>query len=51
MTTEQTIDLFSLAGEALRALGTQYEAALQQTNTELGLEGRDWNLLFFSSGR
>src|SRR3954469_23142311 len=50
MTTEQMIDLFSLAGEALRALGTQYEAALRQANSELGLEGQDWNLLFSVQG-
>src|SRR4051794_4695503 len=46
MTTEKTIDLFSLIGEALNALGTQYEAALRQTNADLGLEGHDWNILF-----
>jgi hypothetical protein len=45
MTTEKTIDLFSLAGAALNALGTQYEAALRQTNADLGLEGHDWSIL------
>ncbi|MEO7908886.1 MAG: hypothetical protein ABIV47_04480 [Roseiflexaceae bacterium] len=50
MTTEKMIDLFSLAGTALNALGTQYESALRQTNAELGLEGQDWNLLFSVQG-
>jgi DNA-binding PadR family transcriptional regulator len=50
MTTEKTIDLFSLAGAALNGLGTQYEAALRQTNADLGLEGQDWNLLFSVQG-
>src|SRR6476661_7183965 len=50
MTTETTIDLFSLVGAALNALGTQYEAALRQTNADLGLEGQDWNLLFSVQG-
>jgi hypothetical protein len=50
MTTEKTIDLFSLAGAALNALGTQYEAALRRTNADLGLEGHDWNLLFSVQG-
>src|SRR3954447_14988117 len=50
MTTEKTIDLFSLAGAALNALGTQYAAALRQTNADLGLEGQDWNLLFAVQG-
>jgi DNA-binding MarR family transcriptional regulator len=50
MTTEKTIDLLSLAGEALNALGTQYEAALRQANADLGLEGQDWNLLFAVQG-
>jgi DNA-binding PadR family transcriptional regulator len=50
MTTETKLDLFSLAGAALRALGTQYEAALRQANGELGLEGQDWNLLFSVQG-
>jgi hypothetical protein len=50
MTTEKMIDLFNLAGAALQSLGTQYEAALRQTNTELGLEGQDWNLLFSVQG-
>ena len=40
MTTEKTIDLFSLAGAALNALGTQYGAALRQANADLGLEGQ-----------
>ena len=43
MTTEKTIDLFSLTGAALTALGTQYEAALRQTNAALGLEGQVWS--------
>jgi hypothetical protein len=50
MTTEKTINLFDLAGAALNALGTQYQAALQQANTDLGLEGQDWNLLFVVQG-
>jgi DNA-binding PadR family transcriptional regulator len=50
MTTETMLDLFSLAGAALQALGTQYEAALRKTNGELGLEGHDWNLLFSVQG-
>ena len=50
MTTEKTIDLFSLAGAALNALGTQYEAALRQAIADLGLEGQDWNLLFAVQG-
>src|SRR6476620_6216131 len=50
MTTETMLDLFSLAGAALQALGTQYEAALRRVNTELGLEGPDWNLLFSVQG-
>jgi DNA-binding PadR family transcriptional regulator len=50
MTTEQMIDLFSLAGAALNALGTQYEAALRRTNTDLGLEGHDWGILFSVQG-
>jgi hypothetical protein len=50
MTTETMVDLFSLAGDALRALGTSYEAALRQTNADLGLEGHDWGLLFSAQG-
>ncbi len=50
MTTETTIDLFSLVGAALQALGTQYDAALREKNAELGLEGQDWNLLFSVQG-
>ena len=50
MTTEKMIDLFNLAGAALQGLGTQYDAALRQTNTGLGLEGQDWNLLFSVQG-
>jgi hypothetical protein len=50
MTTEKTINLFDLAGAALNALGTQYEAALRQANADLGLEGQDWNLLFVVQG-
>jgi len=50
MTTETMLDLFSLSGDALRALGTQYDAALRQTNADLGLEGQDWGLLFSAQG-
>ena len=50
MTTEKMVDLFSLVGDALSALGTQYEAALRQTNADLGLEGQDWGLLFSAQG-
>jgi len=50
MTTEKTINLFSLVGAALDALGTQYIAALRQANADLGLEGQDWNLLFSVQG-
>jgi DNA-binding PadR family transcriptional regulator len=50
MTTEKMVDLFSLAGDALRALGTRYDAALRQANVELGLEGHDWGILFAAQG-
>jgi hypothetical protein len=50
MTTETKLDLFSLIGEALGAIGTQYDEALRQTNADLGLEGQDWNLLFAVQG-
>jgi hypothetical protein len=50
MTTEKMVDLFSLAGDALNALGTQYDAALRQANADLGLEGRDWGILFAAQG-
>lgn len=50
MTTETKIDLFSLIGEALNAIGTQYNDALQQTNADLGLAGPDWGLLFDIQG-
>jgi hypothetical protein len=50
MTIEKRIDLFNLVGEALNALGTQYEAALRQAIADLGLEGQDWNLLFSVQG-
>jgi DNA-binding PadR family transcriptional regulator len=50
MTTETKLDLFSLIGEALNAIGTQYNDALQQTNADLGLAGQDWGLLFNIQG-
>ncbi|HEU5103244.1 MAG TPA: hypothetical protein VFU22_29690 [Roseiflexaceae bacterium] len=50
MTTETKIDLFSLVGEALTAVGAQYEQALRQTNADLGLTGPDWGLLFSIQG-
>jgi len=50
MTTETKLDLFSLVGEALGAVGTQYDEALRRTNGELGFEGHDWGLLFSVQG-
>jgi DNA-binding PadR family transcriptional regulator len=50
MTTETKIDLFSLIGEALNAIGTHYNDALQRTNADLGLAGQDWGLLFDIQG-
>lgn len=50
MTTATTLDLFQLCGEAVRAISTRYNDAMQHEIDAAEIDGQDWALAFLVRG-